>query len=185
MRQRILLGATVDGEIAFGEVELTDKGLSVGFDTVKPFDTNDIDEDYTEDYLYDLDKETKYNLCCQYECSPQDLAYEFFIDHTVDEIVDCFLYPVDIEVNGTTYMFESVGCGQQELENSMEEYADKAVFKELINLWKQYHLRKLSSEVYKQVCERVGKLLAKAEKNIDEISWITDYIRRKEEEGQL
>ena len=76
---KILLGATKDNEIVFADVEVTTrngyKKFSASFDTVYPFCYDDIDlKEYVENMLDGYDKSTLYDLCCNNDCSPSELA---------------------------------------------------------------------------------------------------------------
>ena len=186
--QRILLGATKDGNIAFAGLDFKSVGLSkhyeltVSFDTVRPFCVDDIDEDYVQDYLDGLTKSELYDLCDKYDCAPSCLAQEHLDNNPLDNIVDLSLYPERIEVMGAEMAFESVGCGQQDLLLEMTDYVNFNTFSALYVLWKRYHLKTIQGEDAKFVLQQINKILAVAEK-VDEEEWIKSYLIHRNDEG--
>lgn len=179
-----LLGATKDGELAFGNFRIENYDVigrapyfAASFDTVKPFDVDDIDEDYAADYLEGLDTETKYNLCERLCCAPQDLACEFYENSDIDDLVDCSLYPAEVKVCNITFKFESVACGQHDLTGEMAEFTNRLAFWRLIGLWKTFHLKPLTDkDEFKQVCDELTAIV-KLFNKVDEDAWIKNYLK--------
>lgn len=194
MSRKILLGATNDREIVFGEFEVRnprfwskDKGnytdesmeeFSASFDTVMPFTEDDLEDanEYYEQLLDDCyDDAEKYKLCESYDCAPSELAEHFTADHGTDpqEMRDCSLYPNVIDVDGVDYYFESMGYGQCDTREQMDEYVNKEAYDLLHELWDKYHLKAIDEDGLKKM-QRVAELL----EDVDEEEWIADYIRR-------
>lgn len=192
MSIKYLLGATIDREIVFAEfstkhpsywskekghyTDETVREFSASFDCVRPFEGSDYDlEEYYENWMDGMDKESLYDLCERYWCSPQDLPGKL-ADQCCDvrDALDCSLYPEIIDVDGTDWYFESSSCGQHDTrEDGMDEYVNEEAYNLLHELWDKYHLKPIDEEGIKQM-RRVVELLT----NIDEEEWIADYIRR-------
>jgi hypothetical protein len=182
-RRKVLLGATKDGEIVFGEFEITNRNkypeFTASFDTVRPFTADDLEdaEDYYESLLDDCyDDAAKYKLCEQYDCSPSELAENMANENGSDpmNIRDCSLYPEIIDVDGTDYYFESGSCGQHDTRNEMYAYTDKDAYDSLHELWDKYHLKNIADAP--EVVESFAKIISSLS-DIDETEWIADYIR--------
>lgn len=194
MRNKYLLGATKEGNLAFGEFEIREchpNGssdfqqyiFSASFDLVRPFNSEDIDEEYIDNYLDGFDKETLYDMCREYHCAPQNLAEEYLQDHDVMDIVDCSLYPEVIEIHGVDYMFEADGCGQIDLLDQMDKFTNFKAFSLLYMLWRQYHLKTLSGHdlaFIKQQISEIEELFKK--EALEEKEWIEDYLEHRNDE---
>lgn len=186
MKKKVLLGATKEKEIAFGEFEVTTRNgypeFTACFETVRPFKGNDIDlESYFEDYADPRCCGAEYvlDLCTRYACSPQDLPKELADEcYDVRDALDCSLFPEEYEVNGNEWYFESSSCGQHDTRGEgMAEYVDKAAYDLLHELWDAYHLKNVSevSDLQEKL-EQIESAL-----NVDWEDWITDYIEREVE----
>lgn len=177
---KVILGATKDGDIATAELAMVTSGerhyLSASFSISRPFNTDDINEEYAAGYLDGLDKEILYDLCVRYCCSPQNLPYEFYENNDIDDLVDCSLFPRSVTIDNDTFMFESQECGQVDLGDRMEEYTDRALFCRIYILWKVWHLRNLNSKEFKEVCDELNAI-AKIANELDEEEWLTHYIK--------
>lgn len=174
MRIKYLLGATKYNEVAFAEIErYADGRFSASFETVRPFNVDRLDKhDYAESYIECFDKESLYDMCEEYECSPQDLPDCITEEMDIQELIDCSLYPDTIKVDGEDWMFESGSCGQHDLRGEMEVYINKEAFDSLIKLWDEYHLKPIPEDTFKNL----GYSLAYAD-NFNEHDWITEYIK--------
>lgn len=184
MKRKVLLGATVNKEIAFGEFEITERNgypeFTVCFETVRPIKGKDIDlEDYFEEYADPrcMDAEWILNKCNEYNCSPQDLPRH--LAHECDDVrdaFDCSLFPEEYEVNGDYWYFESGSCGQHDTrKEGMAEYVNKAAYDLLHELWDMYHLKNVSDITFiDSALELIDSSL-----DVDWEEWITDYIERE------
>ena len=192
MRNKFLLGATVNNELVFGEFELkhpsyyskekggyTDKEVlefSASFNTVMPFKAEDYDlEGYYEGWIDGMDKEYLYDLCERFDCRPSELPKSLADEcYDVRDALDCSLYPEEIIVDGESWCFESCSFGQHDTrKDGMEEYTDLEAYNLLHKLWDNYHLKKVDESIIKQV-EKLIDMLSK----INEEEWIVDYIER-------
>lgn len=189
MRKRILLGTTKDNELVFIEYELRngpafcDRDFTASFDLVAPFDDDTIDEEYVRTYLEDFDKETLYDLCVTYDCTPNDLPYEYYSRNEIEDIVDCSLYPEAMEVNGKSYHFRSEACGQVDVLELMKTYTDEGMFCELYGLWHHFHLKSLNTSTFAFINDTLKRIEAKNEK-FDDNEFIRKFIKSLQQEGK-
>lgn len=179
MREKYLLGATVNNELVFGEFELRDrngdKEFSASFDTVIPFNAEDYDlEECYEGWVDGMDKKYLYDLCERFDCSPSQLPKNLADEcYDVRDALDCSLYPEEISVDGESWCFESSSCGQHDTrKDGMEVYVNEEAYNLLHTLWDNYHLKKVDEEVVEQVKSLVDML-----SSIDEEEWIINYIK--------
>jgi hypothetical protein len=180
MREKFLLGATKDGELVFGSMEVrTWNGypeFSATFDTVRPFREEDAPDptDYWEGLLEECyTAEDKYNLCERFDCTPATLAERMAEENSgVMDMVDCSLYPETYDIDGTTWYFESSAGGQYDTRSDMGEYTDEAAYNELHALWDAYHLKQVDEDTRNQIAALRDRLAA-----IDEADWIINYIK--------
>ncbi len=179
MREKYLLGATVNNELVFGEFEITNRNgypeFSASFNTVIPFKAEDYDlEEYYEGWVDGMDKEYLYDLCEQYDCSPSELPKNLADNcYDVRDALDCSLYPNEIYVDGESWCFESSSCGQHDTrEDGMQHYVNEEAYNLLHTLWDNCHLQRVDDEVVKQV-EKLVDMLS----SVDEEEWIINYIK--------
>lgn len=179
MRRKYLLGATSDKELVFGEFEITYRNgyaeFTASFNNVRPFNGDNVDlEEYFEDWAEGLGKEIKYDMCYDYDCKPSELAKNLADDcNDIRDAMDCSIYPECYEINGDSWYFESMSCGQHDTRDEMEEIINPEAYDLLHELWDKYHLKKVDEEVISQV-EKIESML----KEVDEEEWIIDYIDR-------
>ena len=182
MREKYLLGATIDKELVFGEFEVrTWNGkntFSASFNLVKPFNGTDYDlEEYYENWIEDMPKAELYDLCLYHDCKPSELAENLANEcYDVRDALDCSLYSEEYEVNGNYWYFESSSCGQHDTREEMEEIINPKAYNLLHELWDKYHLKEVDSEVI-SIVENLKAMLSK----VNEEEWIVDYIERNEE----
>lgn len=196
MKEKFLLGATVDNEIVFGEFELrhpkywskekgsyTDESVwdfSASFDTVRPFNGENFDlEEYFEDWVENFGKEELYDMCERFDCRPSELPKNLADEcYDVRDAIDCSLYSECYEVNGESWYFESGSCGQHDTRDEMEEIINEEAYNLLHELWDNYHLKKVADDGIVEQVEKLANMLS----NVDEEAWIIDYIERHEDE---
>lgn len=185
MSKKYLLGINNDDDIVFAEFGITTRNgyneFTASFDTVEPFEVEESDGvEYMERLIDDCyDDGDKYRLCVRYDCTPselpQALAEEEYIQTNADE-KDCSLYDNRIYVDGIEYAFESVGGGQHDIrDEGMKEYTNKKAIEELLNLWDNYHLKKVDDIIV----EKVAKLQKELELDCtEEETKIAEYIKK-------
>lgn len=185
MSKKYLLGINNDNEIVFGEFGITTRNgyneFTACFNTVAPFEVEESDGiEYMESLLDDCyDNAQKYELCERFDCAPSELAERMaeneYISTNADE-KDCSLYSNTIYVNGTEYAFESMGGGQHDIRiEGMKEYTNKKAVDELLDLWDNYHLRKVDDNIV----EKVAQLQAELELECaEEENKIAEYIEK-------
>lgn len=182
MREKYLLGATIDNELVFGEFEITNRNgypeFTASFNAVRPFNGEDYDlVNYFDNYIDGLGKEYLYDLCERFDCSPSNLPEELANECCdVRDALDCSLYPECYEVDGESWYFESSSCGQYDSRDDMQEIIDVKAYNFLHELWDKYHLKKVDNDVIETVDEITTML-----SEINEESWITNYIKRHKE----
>ncbi len=193
IKTKVLLGANRNWELVFGEFSLShprycskEKGcytdesvldFSASFDVVRPFNSDDYDlEDYFEEWQEGLDKEYLYDQCVRFNCKPSELAKELANEcYDIRDALDCSLYPECYEVDGESWYFESVGCGQYDSrKDGMEVYTNKNVYDKLHKLWDEYHLKRMDNDIVVQV-ENLAKMCEDIQEHEEE--WIVNYIR--------
>lgn len=176
-----LIGATKNHEIVFANFGIRQCGngneqprFSASFDTVMPFDADTFDfTSYCDMFVSEMDKDCLWEECDAYDCKPSELARRMANCCDVMEIIDCSIYPECYDIDGHDWYFESVGCGQHDTRNDIEEITHIDAYNKLHELWDNYHLKPVDDSIAKQV-ERLATSFAK----IDEVEWITDYIKR-------
>ena len=180
-KTRYLLGATEDREIVFGEFGIITRNgypeFTASFNIVSPFTADDL-EDGAEYYQHLLDDcysdEDKYRMCEEYNCRPSELAEHLADENGTDpqDMRDCSLYPEIIDVDGTDWYFDSVGCGQHDTRDEMAVYTNQDAYNMLHTLWDKYHLKEVDVGVMQTVDQLDAQLT-----DVDEIDWIANYIR--------
>lgn len=172
----ILLGTTKDNEIVFADVEITTrngyKEFTASFSTVRPFCYNDIDlEEYVESILDEYDKSTLYDMCCNNDCRPSELAEIIIEQESIYDIMDLSLYPELYIINDSEWYFESSSCGQHDTREEMEFYTNKEYYDKLHELWDKWHLEKITDDIENEVISIMEELC-----KVNEEEWIKNYI---------
>jgi hypothetical protein len=176
---KFLIGATKNHELVFANFGVRQYGneqpkFSASFDTVMPFKADERD---LADYVADHDTGWLWEMCDEYNCKPSELANAMLKNYDVMEIIDCSLYPEYYDIDGHDWYFESVGCGQHDTRDEMEEIINIDAYNKLHELWDNYHLKTVDDSVVEQV-----EKLAESFAEVNEEEWITDYIKRHIEE---
>lgn len=153
---RILLGTTKDGCIVFGDYDIkTWNGFpefTACFDVVRPFSPSQEDiQERLAQYVDSMSTEEIVKQCNDYECCPNDLADAIYDDLGTDDLVellyDTSFYPDTIyDRFGDEWDFESGAGGQYDPRPDMKTIYDKTLFKGLMYLWDNYHLKKLTED---------------------------------------
>lgn len=148
MKEKFLLGATIDNELVFGEFRITKRNgypeFTSTFDVVHPFNGENYDlKSYYENWIEDIDKPHKLDLLEEYDCKPSELV-EKLVERNDDirDVLDCSLYPEEIIVDGESWYFESCSCGQHDTRDDMEEIINPEAYNLIHELWDKYHLKK-------------------------------------------
>ena len=182
---KVLLGATKDKEIVFGNFEITHRNgyaeFTASFDVVRPFKERDVNlESYFEDYAdpRTMGAEWVLDRCNEYDCSPKDLPRHLADEcDDVRDALDCSLFPECYEIEDEygrkeNWYFESGSCGQHDTRDEMEMYVDKKAYDTLYSLWELYHLSSVNEQNCKKKLDEVISAL-----NVDWEDWITEYIK--------
>lgn len=175
-----LIGATKNHELVFANFGTRQNGdgqviFSASFDTVKPFNVDTCDLSYVfDEYVANLGAAQLWEMCDEYDCKPSELAERMFdCGYDITKIIDCSIYPEYYDIDGCDWCFESVRCGQYDTRNDIEEITLVNAYNKLHELWDKYHLKPVDDSVTK-LSEKLAKIFAK----VDEVEWITDYIKR-------
>lgn len=188
-RYKYLLGADKENNLVFGEFgvrgDLTtggEKVFSASFDVVRPFKESGVSvQGYYQNRLDDAqyaEPEWLINALIKYDVPYSDLAETLAEDcYDITEIVDCSLFDECYTIGDEDVYFESVSCGQCNIQGTMAEYTDKYAYDELISLWNEYHL----SYVDDDFSSKVDKIAKKLDE-VDEFEWIDDFLNRHIEE---
>ena len=179
---KFLIGATKNHELVFANFRTRRYGneqpkFSASFDTVMPFDADTFDfTSYYDMLVNEMDKDYLWEKCDVYDCKPSELAWRMADNRDncdVKEIIDCSLYPEHYDIDGHNWYFESIGCGQHDTRDEIEELINIDAYNKLHELWDNYHLNTVDDSVVEQV-----KKLAKSFEEVNEEEWIIDYIKR-------
>lgn len=185
MSKKYLLGINNDNEIVFAEFGITTRNgyneFAACFDTVAPFEVEESDGiEYMEKLLDSCyDDGNKYRLCAQYNCTPSELAEIMAeregIGTNADE-KDCSTYSNRIYVGDVEYAFEFMSGGQHDIrDEGMQEYTNKKAVEELLNLWDNYHLKKVDDSIV----EKIAQLQEELELDCtEEETKIAEYIEK-------
>ena len=171
--KNILLGTTVDNEIVFANITVRENKFSASFSLVTP---TKIDNSYLYDVFSSLmdsySKEQLYDLCEQYNVTPNNLIDEMFYYTTPEEILDLSLFPKEVELNGDEWVFESSTCGQVETRGLMDKCVNEDAYYKLMTLWQDFHLKQIDDDTIKEVETIIEQL-----NEVDQMEWIEDYIK--------
>lgn len=185
MSKKYLLGINNDNEIVFGEFGITTRNgyneFTACFNTVAPFEVEESDGiEYMEELLDSCyDDGDKYKLCVQYDCTPSELAEIMaeneHVSTNADE-KDCSVYSNRIYVDDAEYAFETMSCGQHDIrDEGMKEYTNKKAVEILLNLWDNYHLKKVDDNIVEKVAQLQKRLKLDC---TEEETKIAEYIKK-------
>lgn len=173
-KKNILLGSTFDNELVFANINVREnKTFSVSFSLVIPtkIDNEYLYERFTS-LIEELSKSELYDLCEQYDVAPSKLIDEMFYYANIEDILDISLFPEQVEINGDTWVHESVSVGQIETRDLMSKYINKDAYMRLLLYWDNFHLKQVDDDTIKEVETIVSELT-----KVDSIEWIESYIK--------
>ena len=166
MKKTILLGATKN-KMVLGEFDLySDNIFTASFDIGELIYVDDIDEDYMSRYFEDLwdgfDDTTKLDCLRDGDITRDDWIESQIDDSYYDDIVDCSCTFLQIDTKKGLANFETISCGQHDFTqddfyNEMV-FTNKEVVLELIDMWKQYHLKTITTEQVNRLNELLNQL---------------------------
>ena len=166
MRKTFLLGATKNN-IILGEFELCKDNLfAASFDIGQLIYVDDIDEDYIRNYFedlwYDLDDATKLDYLEDGDITRDDWIQSHIDSTYYDDIIDCSCTYLQLDTKNGLVNFETIGCGQHDFteDDFYKEmvFTNKEVVLELLDMWKQYHLKTITTEQVNRLKELLDKL---------------------------
>lgn len=166
MRKTILLGATTHNMV-LGEFDLyLDNIFTASFDIGELIYVDDIDEDYMSRYFKDLwdtfEDTTKLDCLMDGEITRDDWIQSQIDNSYYDDIVDCSCTFLQIDTKNGLANFETISCGQHDF--TEDEFYNELVFTnkevvlELIDMWKQYHLKTITTEQVNRLNELLNQL---------------------------
>lgn len=189
---KYLLGRLKDGDFAFADIRVEkrngkEREFAACFETVRPFNTSEID---VEEYLDELfgpddytcyDREQKYDLCVKYHCSPYDLPRELAAVWSIEDVIDCSLYVNEVRINGDDWRFESGSFGQLDLKiEDFDKLVSEGGFLRIKELWEKYHLSDLPEDRMKDI-EFIDEVMLPAYSNYAE--WFIEDCLKEENDG--
>jgi len=182
LKKEIFLGITNEGEVAFANIEFRhpvfyENGrknikenkieFTVSFNTSNIFNkTEYINSGKYEqdiiDFVDDLSKEEKYNLCENFNCTPENLADEYFqmIEQSggLGYFLDNSSFPEEYTVNNNDYIFVSSAAGQIDLrETGMKINLDEDLYNKINNYWDKYHLKEIPENEAQSLINSIEK----------------------------
>ena len=146
--KRILVGITQDDELYFLDITTERDGkpyFSMCGDTNKPITLEEI-EDRNESYLEDEGEEFWKQAVAS--GNTYDSLHNWLKQaKNKMDIVDCSIFDSEVEVDGQTYRFEAMSCGQHRLEVSdiKHFFIPRNTFRRLIMAWDKYHMKEVST----------------------------------------
>lgn len=203
-KKEIFLGITNKGKIAFAnikfkhpvfygngrknikenEIEFTASfDISDIFNKTEYINSGRYEEDIT-DYVDSLSKEEKYDLCEKFNCTPDNLAEEYF--QMIEEsggpgyFLDNSSFPEECTVNNNDYIFLSSSSGRIDLrEEGMKINLDEDLYNKINNYWDKYHLKEISEDKAKSLINSIETSI-KENKAIDgdDLNNIDNFLGR-------
>ena len=176
MEKQYLIGADKYNNVVYANMEIREwnnkRTFSTRFYSYEPFNADEFDfEDYYEMWCDGLDGETLYGLCRDYDCAPSELTSNLANDvYDVHEVVDT--NGEEVEVDGESWAFQLLACGQHDTSDQMEKFINKEAYDMIMNLWKNYHLKEVDDETVEQM-NKIDALLG----DVNEDEWLENYIR--------
>ena len=166
MKKTILLGATKN-KMVLGEFDLyRDNTFTASFDIGQLIYVDEIDEDYISDYWediwYGLDDATKLEYLEDGEITRDDWIKSQVDNSYYDDVIDCSCTYLQLDTKKGLANFETISCGQHDFTqddfyNEMV-FTNKEVVLELIDMWKQYHLKTITTEQVNRLNELLNQL---------------------------
>lgn len=173
MRKNFLLGV-IKNRIITGEIEITTrngyKEFTACFNEGEAFKIEDINEQYKSDYYEELwscySVEQKLDLLDDGEKTKEEVFSNWSYNDDYRQIIDCSCTDYEMEVNGEEINFRSTCGGQYDVreESDFDEmiFTNKKAFNQLMKLWDEKHLKKITEEEEKQI-EELEKTFEKYE----------------------
>lgn len=173
MRKTFLLGI-IKNRIITGEIEITTRNgyeeFTACFNEGEAFKIDEINEDYKMDYYNELwnsfDANGKLDLLFDGDRTKEEVFRDWSCNDGYREIIDCSCTDYEIEKDGTTINFETIGAGQCDCREDNDfnkmKFTNKKAFKMLMELWDCKHLKEVNEEDKKKF-EEIEQLLANYE----------------------
>ena len=174
LKKTYLLGV-VDNTILTCEIEKRYKRnnyneVSISFNVGELINITNIDEDYTRDYFEEMfdcmDSATKIDWLENGDITKDEWIDNQVADCNYRDICDCSCTDYEILIKGTNYNFETTCCGQHDIREQSNfkdfVYTNKKAFNLIMELWDNFHIKKLSDEENKKVdniIEEITRLL--------------------------
>ena len=162
-RKNIIIGHNFEG-IIVANVEIRNGMFSVCFDTYSPVCISDFEDEIVVDYLVEiLNEEIGYyasRLLSEYTSFDNyEIAKEIVEQMDYMEKLETFNHDIDYSINeiekdNKIYLFELVGCGQNDTRNSKGlKVKNKALYNEIHKLWDRYHIKNIDKETEVYIIE--------------------------------
>lgn len=182
----LLMGATENWTLVFADIEVrTCNGypeFSVSFNEVIPFKlTDEVMEEYIENFVESIDDSYKVYLLEQHDCSPSELVNELLSENKIhgyiEDYIDISLYPESYSIEGLDgdIYFESESCGQHDTRDYLIPI-DKDFSDWLHEMWDKYHLK----EVDERFIDTLKSNLEVYKNSFDERDWVQSWLEKQE-----
>lgn len=158
MKQTWLLG-TIKNRIITCDFETRDWNgypeLSVCFQEGEAINVDNVDEETLRDYFEEVfddayDAQGKVDLTNGCTRTRDDVIDEWICDATYRDRYDCSCTDYEMEINGNTYNFETIGAGQHDCreDNDFNEmkFTNEEAFNLIMHLWDNFHLHRIGEE---------------------------------------
>ena len=179
MKTKLLIATTERKELVFANIETNRKYFSICFDEVYAIEvSSEYLKERLENNLECYDKESLFELCETYDCSPSELADKMYINLTVEEIIDISLFPDEFRVNGVddSIYFESNGCGQHDT-RGFSTPINEHIYNMIHDAWDAWHLKSLE-EINPEKLNSFIEQIEEYEQTFDETDTIQNFLNK-------
>ena len=162
MIKKLLVGITQDNELYFLEIDTTN-GKRNGYNefTMSGFTVRPITREDAITQCKEMLDEDQWKQAV--EANSTTLGLNDWIKYVIDsdgELVgfDNSLFNNEVEVDGIDYLFSSESCGQHEEDDLKHYFINSNLFKQLMKIWKQYHMKELPENSALSIVEETKEI---------------------------
>lgn len=138
----------------------------VSFDVGKLINVDNLDKDYIINYFEGMFDYSDSDMKLQYLQDGYITKNEWIDNQVVDcnyrDVYDCSCTDYEISINGTNYNFETTCSGQYDIREQSNfkdfVYTNKKAFNLIMELWDNFHIKKLSDDANKKVDNIIGEI---------------------------
>lgn len=169
-KKTILLGVNkIDGIIATMDIKVRDDlKFSASFNIGQLTEVNYNNYSYYVDYFDCLDAETKLDYLSNGDKTREEVIQNWINDETdYRDRIDCSCTDYEIEYEVNTYNFETIACGQSDIDEYNIKLINENVTKRLLDMWKEYHLKVINIHQFIDLIEDIEKMHDYDSDNVD------------------